>query len=37
MIRALLDHLEIRRDVERLAAGAALELLHELGPGWPIS
>ena len=31
VIRTLLDHIRIRRDVERLAAGADLELLHELG------
>ncbi len=31
VIRTLLDHVRIRRDVERLAAGADLELLHELG------
>lgn len=31
VIRTLLDHLEIRRDVERLAAGADPHLLHALG------
>lgn len=31
VIRTLLDHMEIRRDVERLAAGAEPQLLHELG------
>jgi hemerythrin-like domain-containing protein len=31
VIRTLLDHVRIRRDVERVAADADLELLHELG------
>jgi hemerythrin-like domain-containing protein len=31
VVRTLLDHVRIRRDVERLAAGADLDLLHELG------
>jgi len=31
VIRTLLDHMRIRRDVERLAAGSELDLLHELG------
>jgi hypothetical protein len=31
VIRTLLDHMEIRRDVERLAAGPEPQLLHELG------
>ncbi len=31
VIRTLLDHMEIRRDVERLAAGAEPQLLHDLG------
>ena len=31
VIRTLLDHVRIRRDVERLVAGANPELLHELG------
>src|SRR5690349_16069168 len=31
VIRTLLDHVQIRRDVERLASGADPELLHELG------
>jgi hemerythrin-like domain-containing protein len=31
VVRTLLDHVRIRRDVERLADGADPELLHELG------
>jgi hemerythrin-like domain-containing protein len=31
VIRTLLDHMRIRRDVERLTGGAELDLLHELG------
>lgn len=31
VVRTLLDHVRIRRDVERLRAGASPELLHELG------
>jgi hemerythrin-like domain-containing protein len=31
VIRTLLDHVRIRRDVERLAADTDLDLLHELG------
>jgi hemerythrin-like domain-containing protein len=31
VVRTLLDHVLIRRDVERLAADPPLELLHELG------
>lgn len=31
VIRTLLDHVRIRRDVERLAEGANPEFLHELG------
>jgi hemerythrin-like domain-containing protein len=31
VVRTMLDHMLIRRDVERLARGADLELLHELG------
>jgi hemerythrin-like domain-containing protein len=31
VVRTLVDHVRIRRDVERLAAGADLALLHELG------
>lgn len=31
VIRPLVDHVRIRRDVERLAAGADPELLHEVG------
>ncbi|MGN6867032.1 MAG: hemerythrin domain-containing protein [Solirubrobacteraceae bacterium] len=31
VIRTLLDHVRIRRDVERLAGGADPELLHEIG------
>jgi len=31
VIRTLLDHLRIRRDVERLTAGHDPELLHEVG------
>jgi iron-sulfur cluster repair protein YtfE (RIC family) len=31
VIRTLLDHVRIRSDVDRVAAGASLELLHELG------
>jgi hemerythrin-like domain-containing protein len=31
VVRTLLDHVRIRRDVDRLADGADPELLHELG------
>jgi len=31
VVRVLLDHVAIRRDVDRLAAGVPLELLHDLG------
>lgn len=31
IVRTLLDHVRIRRDVERLGDGTDLELLHELG------
>ncbi len=31
IVRTLLDHVRIRRDVERLADGAGPDLLHELG------
>ena len=31
VVRVLIDHLRIRCDAERVAAGAPLEVLHELG------
>ena len=31
VVRVLVDHLQIRCDAERVAAGAPLEVLHELG------
>jgi hemerythrin-like domain-containing protein len=31
VVRTLLDHVRIRRDVDRLAGGADPELLHEIG------
>lgn len=31
IVRTLLDHVRIRRDVERLAGGVDVQLLHEIG------